>query len=447
MKTIRQLIWLYFTGTKLHRGLSLGGLALMGLAFLILIKQAQATGSVWLVAVLGMSCFFLGSSLMPLMLGRLASGHSIRVLPHGRLKLLLSAFITVLIVSTPGALMAPLVFVVGASGSLSDLVKHPKALEYGLQMAAIVFTSSILFAGWMYLAMWFVTSQRNTAGLFKGLLVIVLLLFAPVREIRDFTVHAAWNWQQIAVIWVVFGMGFLLWPRIRASVARGSTPRLTGLRRGLARNLKGREFDLMLGTANPWRLMAALLLPVMISTRFAEDMSAVWLYILTIFSTVAGAIAGGAAARGRSLWLRGDWSREKLFAEVELSFWRHNAFVLGALMLILVAIGSYSGFSVTLLAAGLPLLALATVLSTYLGLMITRGLGWIESLLGVGVMLTLMTVAIMVARETVDIVGVIVIQVSLAVLAVVLRMVARHRWMQIDWMMCRADRASIARGG
>ena len=65
--------------------------------------------------------------------------------------------------------------------------------------------------------MWFLTSQRNMAGLFKGLLVITLVIFAPARDIRDLTVTLLWNLQQIAVIWIVFGAGFLLWPRFKVS--------------------------------------------------------------------------------------------------------------------------------------------------------------------------------------------------------------------------------------
>ncbi len=44
---------------------------------------------------LGVTMIFLGSALMPLMFGRMARSHLIRVLPWGRQKLLLSAFITV----------------------------------------------------------------------------------------------------------------------------------------------------------------------------------------------------------------------------------------------------------------------------------------------------------------------------------------------------------------
>ena len=323
------------------------------------------------------------------------------------------------------------------------LSKDPKFLAYALQLAAFAFTTSFLLVCWLYLAMWFITSERNMIGFIKGMLVVIVLIFAPAREIRDESVSLTWNLQQIAVIWIVFGTGFLLWPRYRAAVARLS--RFARFSGGLNRNIARREFDLMLGTANPWLLIAAQVGPIVIASRIGYDTPSVWLYYLTIFSTVAGAIAGQAAERTRALWLRGDWSREVLFTQVERSFWRHNSYVLGSLLLLMVGIGSYAGFSVTLLVAGLPLLVLGTVLSTYLGLMITRGMRLLEAVLGVGVMLGLMAVSVLVAGERVDLVSVIALEVFLAVLAVVLRSAARRRWTQIDWMLCRRDRALSGR--
>jgi hypothetical protein len=54
------------------------------------------------------------------------------------------------------------------------------------------------------------------------------------------------------------------------------------------------------------------------------------------------------------------------------------------LLIVLVAIGTYVGLSTQLLGFGLPLLLLGSAVSTYLGLMMTRGIGWLESVLAVG---------------------------------------------------------------
>jgi hypothetical protein len=444
MKAVARLVWSYFMGSLVTRLCTFSGLVLITIAGYILATQPQSGEKLWF-AIFGMIAFFAGSALMPVMFGRFAGSHSIGILPRGRLKLLFSAFVTVVIVSIPAALVAPVAFVAGVAGSFADVAKNPQALQYTLQLTKLMFTSAMLFAGWLYLAMWFISRQRDLAGFSKGLLVIAIVIFLPARDIRDLTVSLSWNLLQIAIIWLVFGAGFLLWPRYKAVRARRGRDRSAGFTLALSRGTAGREFDLMLGTANPWLLIAAFVVPLVLATRFAEGFLQIWLFFLTIFSTVSGAIAGEAAGRSRALWLRGSWTREGLFNQVERSFWRHNSIVLGSLILILLGIGGYAGLPVTMLAVGLPLLILGTVLSTYLGLMITRGLRWPEVLLGIGVMLTLMAVAV-IAREREDLVTVIALQAGLAVLAIALRFIARRRWTQIDWMLCRPDRSLVVRG-
>jgi hypothetical protein len=312
-------------------------------------------------------------------------------------------------------------------------------------MALGYFTGSILMAGWLYLAIWFIAGQRNAAGFFKGLAVIAILMFVPPREIDDFGKLVVWQLQQIAVMWSVFGAGFLLWPRIKAVFARLS-PRRSAESIRSPRAVTGREFDLLMGTANPWLLIAALILPSVIATRFIYQLPSVWLYFLTMFSIVVGAFAGQAAERSRMLWLRGGWSRDVLFSRIERSYWRHNGIVLAALLLFMVAIGVYANFPATFLAAGLPLLVLGALLSTYNGLMITRGLRWSEATLGCVVMGGLMLVAMLAARRKVDVSTVVGLEVLLTALVFVLRAEARRRWLQIDWTLCRPDRALTARG-
>ncbi len=190
-------------------------------------------------------------------------------------------------------------------------------------------------------------------------------------------------------------------------------------------------------------LALAQAVPIYIATRIGFYDAEVWLFYLTIFSTVAGAIAGQAAERSRALWLRGGWSREELFTQVERSFWRHNSYALGVLLVLMVTIGSYFGLPVALLAVGLPLLALGTVLSTYLGLMITRGLRWVEAVLGIGVMLTLMTVAVLAARSIESIPTIVTPRSAAGRTALVFRFAARRRWARIDWTICRPDRALV----
>ena len=83
------------------------------------------------------------------------------------------------------------------------------------------------------------------------------------------------------------------------------------------------------------------------------------------------------------LWLRNHWTRAELFHRVEAAYWRYNAYPLGVLLLLYAGIGSYLEFPTPRLAFGLPLLALGSIASLYLGLTMTRGLGWLEAALGV----------------------------------------------------------------
>lgn len=439
MKAVLRLVWSYFMCTPAMRFFTFGGLALMLLAFIILMTRAQSAELLWL-ALIGQLAFFLGSWLMPLMFGRLAKSHAVRVLPYGRVKLLISGFLTITIVVLPLAIITPFAYAAGVSADPADLLTNVPLRNYTIEMAKLMYTMMVLLAGWLYVAMWFVTSQRNIAGVVKGLIVVLIMLYAPAREIQDLSVSTRWNLQQIAVIWGVFALGFLMMPRWKQFAARLSLSRLDVLGR-IRRQISGREIDLVLGTANPWLLIAAQVVPILIASRIGEYSPAVWLFYLTIFSTVAGAIAGQAAERSRALWLRGNWSRAVLFSEVERSFWRHNSFVLGALIALMVAIGSHAELPFRLLAVGVPLLALGTVLSTYLGLMLTRGLRWTEALLGTGVMLTLMAVAVLAASGDDGLITIVALEGVLAAIAVALRSIALRRWTRIDWMLCRPDRA------
>ena len=111
----------------------------------------------------------------------------------------------------------------------------------------------------------------------------------------------------------------------------------------------------------------------------------------------------------------------------------------------MVGIGSYANYPTALLAAGLPLLILGTVLSTYLGLMLTRGLRWPEAAIGIAIMVTLMAVPLQLDSQDKNLTAVIALEALLAVVAFILRAIARRRWAQIDWTQCRPARVATAR--
>jgi hypothetical protein len=461
MKAVARLVLTYAFGTRILRSFSVAGFVLIVASFVLLAFLAQSN---WLLTIpfLGAVLVFLGSALMPLMFGRMARSHLIRVLPWGRTKLLLSAFITVALVALPLPLMSLFALyeavdyyaINGFYGVAAPHVTAPSAAlieayrQGMLRYFYVQLSGAFLTTGWLYLALWFITSQRSIAGYVKGLLVILFIMFFPLRQIGELSMTLQGSLAQIGVVWFVFGAGFLLWPRWQATLATWRLRPQDRFGALLKRQVAGREIDLMLGTANPWFLIAAQVVPIVFASTIGFYSVAVWLFYLTIFSTVAGAIACQAAERSRVLWLRGNWTRGELFARVERSFWRHNSSVVAALIAMMVGIGSYAALPVSLLAIGVPLLVLSTILSTYLGLMVTRGLRFAEGALAVLVMLALMAVAVIAARsegDTQDILIVAGIEVTMATAAFVLRLAARARWEKIDWMLCRPDRALRAR--
>jgi hypothetical protein len=461
MKAVLRLVLTYAFGTPILRAFTVAGFVFIIISFVLLEFFAQGD---WLLTVpfLGVVMVFLGSALMPLMFGRMARSHLIRVLPWGRVKLLLSAFITVALVALPPPLMwlfasykaVDYYAIYGIYNGAAPHVAAPTAAmveayrEGMFRYFYVQLSGAFLTTGWLYLALWFITSQRSIAGYIKGLLVILFIMFSPLREVSERTMTLKGSLMQIAVVWLVFGGGFLLWPRWKAFSATWRLRPKEGALARLRRQVTGREIDLMLGTANPWLLICGMVVPIVFASTIGFYSAAVWLFYLTIFSTIAGAIACQAAERSRVLWLRGNWTRAELFAQVERSFWRHNSFVMGALIALMVGIGSYAALPVSLLAVGLPLLMLSTILSTYLGLMVTRGLRLAEGALAIAVMLALMAVAVLAARSggsEQDLIVVAAIEVGLALAALVLRAAAKKRWESIDWMLCRPDRALRAR--
>ena len=113
MKAVARLVWSYFTGTPMLRAFTIAGSILLCRRLLHPDRRSRSPSDKLWLAILGLMLFFLGSSLMPVMFGRLARSHSIGVLPGGRWKLLLSAFVTILLVALPVGILSPASFIVG----------------------------------------------------------------------------------------------------------------------------------------------------------------------------------------------------------------------------------------------------------------------------------------------------------------------------------------------
>lgn len=448
MTGVARLLWTYFTGVPLLRWIATAAIVLSGPVLYVFIAQPRWLFSpyedgipLWITlpALLAMLTVVYGplfsAALMPVMFARFATGRQIYVLPYGRVTILVSVFAVVATVSVFPA------FVVSASFfGLPGLPMSPAEI-FVLAYVVSFFTNSV-----MYVILWLVSRSKSPIGLLAAVMLIIVNLATPsafiAREATSFVPLLV----TALVIWSAGAAIFLFAPQLKNFRERSGT-RSTGRSGGWARvrYVGGREVDLLVGTARPWLLAIGQLVPIAIATLMIAPPN-VWLFFLTIFSTISGAITSTAATRSRTLWLRSALSRQELFARVEAAFWRHNSYALGVLLVAFVALGSYLEFSTTMLALGLVLLALANAVSTYLGLMMTRRIGWFESALAVAAMLIMMSAAIyaadgaaIYAANPANASLAIRLELMLAGIAVFCRYLAKRRWAGLDWMLCRPE--------
>lgn len=432
MSTVAQLVWLYFARMPALRWVTLGSvLAALVSAFVLPFYTGSGLGH--LLAFLGGAALIPAAALMPLTVGRLAKSHAIHVLPYGRLKLFLSALITVLIVSIPIPLLSVIEQVFLMPPSVAAMYTTPQKVAASVYIFSTFYVGAFLVITWLYLAIWFATSERNVRGLAKCMLVVIALIWIPTERIRELDPKLHLTLWESILMWAAFGAWLKYGARLR-QLSQIEKPSIAGRLGGYS---GGREFDVLLGTAHPWLLTLGVLFPVALQLLIGFQLKNTWLFYLTLTSTAFGALAGYAAERSRALWLRARWSREELFARVEVAFWKHNSIKLAALLVLLVGATRFYGLPARVVPLGVPLIVLGMVLSTYLGLMLTRGLRWPETTLGVVIMLAVMGTAVLAASDRDYTIEVLALEGAFALIAIVLRQIARGRWHHIDWMLVR----------
>jgi hypothetical protein len=438
MKAIARLIFTYFTGTAPLRFITLAGLvAGIGGSALFLNLPPLVGGSggqsrfslaqeafFRALPVVGLLCFLFGGSLLPGLFARLGTSHYLYVLPHGRTKLLVSALAAVALTSLFAAGIVTMYY-----------YNMPFALDLIFQRA---FAVSFVTASFLYAVLWLI-GKSGTIGLLVGAFVMIATLVLPLIFIAKPSTSLAVPWTACALLWTSFASAFLLAPHLKVPLGR-LRHALAGLTGSSYRG--GGEIDFIVGTIRPWTLAAGQIVPIAIATYAMRAVSwapLAWVFFLTIISVTTGAAASLAATRCRALWLRARWTRAELFRRVEDAFWRYNCYTLGVLLVLLVALGDSLGLPTRVLAAGMGLLALGTTLSTYIGLIVTARIGWRDAALAVVVILALMRTAFVASWPTTATATIVTYELGLAALALIVRELARRRWSQLDWMLCRPD--------
>ena len=442
MRAVLRLTWIYFTATPLMRWLAALGLALVvvGIAgYMVMPAWTLGTGmrqeALWYqIVILALPCWGLillvaATALMPAIVERMCLGHAIWISPSGRIRLLASAIL-------PTVLLA----VLTAVGATSAFLEYTLQTQYDR-----IFYRTLLMAfvdfGLIYTAIWLV---GKTSGVWRlaGTLWVVISITIPLRYLGGIPPFSPLEGLGLAG-WLIFAALLLAGGRIRHSLQRLRARVKTLSNRLLSsdRYATGTEVDLQLGTTRPWVVALGQIVPIGAMVWFTP-VSEIWIVFLVTFSAISGAITSQAAARSRRLWLKYDWTRAQIGRHVEWRYWRYNAYSLGVLLLVYAGLGAWAEFDPQVLALSVALIVLGVIVCTYLGLMITRGLGWLESVLGILTMGALTLAALAIMRE--NLMVAIELELLLVGLAIVYRFMAKARWLELDWMQCRF--AAPARG-
>jgi hypothetical protein len=444
MKAVLKLVLTYFTGTRLLAAITaLGALAVLGgsVGFLYLPPLLRSQGEpsrfsagvetlIFFAPVAGVIAVAFGASLLPTLFARLAASHYLYVLPHGRIKILASVFVTLTLVA-----------LVVAGTTTVYYMRTPLQLDVVFERAFVV---ALLTSNFLYVVLWITGRTSSAIGLLVGSIVMIATLVVPLPFIAAPSRSLAAPWAASFLIWGVFAAAFLLAPRWKGTVGR--------IRQAIAARLVGvsyqggGEVDFMIGTGRPWVLALGQIVAILMASYFlsgfevmAPSAPSPWLFFMAILSILAGAIASMAATRSRRLWLRTHWTRAQLFRRVEDALWKHNSFALGVLLVLLVVLGSQAYVPTKVLVFGMGLVMLGIALSTYLGLMITAPIGWLDAALAVAAMVLLMIAANYASRPATPATVVYAFEAALAALALIFRSIAQRRWAHLDWMRCRAD--------
>jgi hypothetical protein len=434
MKTIVQLTFAYFNATIWSRYATL--LGLVGITITIVKPTTTSLVVAQLLGVGGIAAFFLGSALMPLLAGGMLNTRAIAVLPCGRAKVLISALLTAAFTALPLPFISVLIVTTSSAGRTVD-AQGPSTFLGIIQMPFFwqLYFLVLLFCTWLYVVLWFGTRHRSSTPSIRTWLVAIILIVVPPKFI---TLRPDTHWA-ISLAYVIAS-----WALISAYCVFGSQLRkfdiksIASLRTAFRwPNASSDETSLLLGTAHPWLIQFALITSIMIAMNVLT-MPIAWISYLALCSLLTGGYSCNAAARSRALWLRRPWDRQTLFHEVEMHFWLHNSISrLAVLLILMIGVGIYKSLPVNVITFGVLILALGTTISTYLGLTITRTLGWSESVMTIATMALLMSAVYFVAWKEADVRIVGSLLSALVVAVAILRQVAKRRWWELDWMQCK----------
>jgi hypothetical protein len=447
-RTVVQLIY----GSGLQRWLARIGLGMTLLGFAAL-KTGWHPGAQSVFIMLAAAITVISPGLVgAIMFRALSASRGVQLIPHGRLKLILGAFSTQLLLALFIA-----VTVTTALSAVPDA--HASLRGVGAVFAYAFSTLTFIFFNFYWL-------MQFRLAAFTWLLYILIpqlvshafpqlhpgaLLVTPTAQVTVLTVSLL-AWPVFAVIflrqrhinmmldWNLVGQGSSRARRTSASAKPAGAPKR------YERNQAVRV--LLIGVANIHRQMLlmvlmnslALLTAMLITTHLnvASRTAFVWAFISCLFAGVVPATPTGLMTRrAKSLWLTARLGREELFMAVERQSWSMVLWVAGAAMALAVPLLSFSLHAMPTPAQLLGILVgplTAGASGIYVILLLVRGKRLADTVLLTGYVLLLMIEMFSALAQSPT--SILPKLLAANIIAIpLLRHIGLRRWQNIDWLI------------
>jgi len=452
MNSILHLTYLHFAAGAWRRWFLLAGAGAGAVASCLYYLPTGERGTYLpAVAFAGVTALFIGSSLMPMIVSRVGRSHLSYVLPASGLKLLASAFLTTALVSLPLPVMIALALIRIDPNYRLSMFEFTLSGTF-VQLYAIFFWACSA----LYLVHYLFTVARTSRAVIGTMIVVFALASIPQRlflltpgivnpyplalsgalwTLLAVCLHYRLSWRHVNERLATQRLGQVVSGQV---VSGQAISRLSEF--GSTSSVRlGREVEWVLGirSGRVHALSAAMV--VVLIMLFIDDPSA-RLFILVMLSFSAGVTTGIAAANCSALWLRCAKSRDELFATTERLVWYRVGCSLLVAVLWFIASGFYIDMPLEHIAIGAGLIVFVFTVSLYFGLMQTRVMRWTDAgaAMAFGVFSVLVTAYAAGSSANVNLV--VAFEVALLAFATMTRHWAKHRWRNLDWMLCRSMR-------
>jgi hypothetical protein len=446
MNTVLRLTYLHFAAAAWQRWLLVPGIAIT-VVCLAYFPTNQRWAYLPALALIGAAALFLGSTLMPVMMYRINRSHASCALPFGRAKLLASALLTTVLVTTPlPIIMAQTMRATFPQYGALSLLEFMQSLLFAQIYAAI-----FLVCSWLYFILYLLgdydRAESKSRGVVWVILIVAVIPMLPKSLFRVDPIQP--NHSLLAIVvasWTVFSLYIVYRPTLRDLENRLRLRFANLIKQHPAQantslsTANRREVEIALGMGRRWIGFVIVLAFIAIGVLNLDGNAGARLYTIALFTMLVGAMAGAVPWKSRALWLRQPWTRDVMFTHIERAVFRRFVMSITALLCWTATAGIYGELTVARIIAGVSLIALIATTCIYLGLLQTRGARWSDICVGGAIVVPALAMAAYAWRPDAEIIYVVIFDTAYLAIALAVRHWVQQRWRNIDWLMCRSQR-------